>query len=174
MNCSIASTRHHRDWRSCSRKSSIRVEKSPFGRFAAISTPPSSRMIISSSTRFPRESSPSCPPSWACWIPRFCPRLPPAISRSSLLLALLQQLDQNAGFVREMGIFRDILRSFRVLCRRETVGPESVLIFAVILHSQMLQPECTSAPIFGDNLTYGVAALVQLLGLVGERKSGHF
>ena len=95
-------------------------------------------------------------------------------SSFSLLLALLQQLDQNAGFVREMGIFRDILRSFRVLCRRETVGPESVLIFAVILHSQMLQPECTSAPIFGDNLTYGVAALVQLLGLVGKRESGHF
>ena len=106
--------------------------------------------------------------------PALLSTLAAAISRSSLLVALLQQLDQNAGFVREMGIFRDILRSFRVLCRRETVGPESVLIFAVILHSQMLQPECTSAPIFGDNLTYGVAALVQLLGLVGERKSGHF
>ena len=41
-----------------------------------------------------------------------------------------------------------------------------VLIFVIILYQQTQRSECVSAPIYGDNIPYGVASLLQLLGLV--------
>lgn len=89
-----------------------------------------------------------------------------AIDRFAILLLLLQYLDQNSTEAREMNIFSDILKNFKVLCRKNSVVEGIVLIFVVILYQQTQRSECVSAPIYGDNIPYGIAGLLQLLGLV--------
>ena len=65
-----------------------------------------------------------------------------------------------------MRIFADILKNFRILCRKDPVMEGIVLIFVIILYQQTQRSECVWAPIYGDNIPYGVASLLQLLGLV--------
>ena len=89
-----------------------------------------------------------------------------AVDRFAILLVLMQYLDQNSTEAREMRIFSDILKNFQILCRKDPVNEEIVLIFVIMLYQQTKRNECVLAPIFGDNIPYGVASLLQLLGLV--------
>ena len=95
-------------------------------------------------------------------------RMVEVINQLSVLLVLLQMLDQNKPKARDLGIFRDVIENFRVLCQQKEVVDGAVLVFIVILHTQMQKRECFLAQIYGDNIAYGIAALLQLMNLVGE------
>ena len=91
------------------------------------------------------------------------------VNRFAVLMVLFHMLDQKQLKAREFGVFRNITENFKVFCQQKEVQPAIVLVFVIILYNQIQKSECYEAELYGDNIPYGIATLLQMMNLVGGR-----
>lgn len=101
----------------------------------------------------------------------FVQNLTATLADLGALLFVLQQFAVLATRKEFDGVFREILRNFRALCRKQ-VAKEALLVLVVLVFRYAQKSRHYNAALFGDNVSYALGCFLYLCGLVGKAGFG--